>query len=176
MTPAESAVLRRWHARHWPFAVRFSLAGGIALLLTIWPLPPSWAVYRPEWCLLVVWHHASNRPDRASLLGPWLLGLVLDVLGGGPLGLHALLLPVMTALAVRSAAFFDIFAIWQQAFLLMPTVLVYEMLCFWLHALLGHPMPLHWQALPGSVLAWWPLEWLLQPLWAEDRKPDRLPS
>ena len=64
----------------------------------------------------------------------------------------------------------------KQAFLLMPTVLVYEMLCFWLHALLGHPMPLHWQALPGSVLAWWPLEWLLQPLWAEDRKPDRLPS
>jgi len=162
--------------RDWPFLARFLAAAGVAVLLTAWPLPPSWALYRPEWCLLVVWHHAISRPDRASMLGPWLVGLVLDVLGGGPLGLHALLLPVAAALAVRCAAFFDIFAIWQQALLLVPMVLLYEMLSFWLHALLGHPTPLHWQPLFGSVLVWWPLEWLLQPLWSQRTDGERLGS
>ncbi len=171
-----SIVFWGWHPRYWPFLARFFLAAGAALLLTIWPLPPSWALYRPEWCLLVVWHHAINRPDRASLLGPWLVGLLLDVLSGGPLGLYALLLPVVSAMAVRCAAFFDIFAIWQQALLLVPMVLLYEISSFWLHALLGQPSALRWQALFCSVLVWWPLEWLLQPLWSQSRQDKHLGS
>ena len=61
---------------------------------------PRWFVLlRPEWVLLAVFYWGVERPDRVPMIFVWLLGLVLDVLQGGLLGVNGLCLAVVVFVA-----------------------------------------------------------------------------
>ena len=75
----------------------------IAITLSAMQLPfpvPHWFVLlRPEWVLLTVFYWAVERPDRVPMVFVWLLGLVLDVLHGSPLGVNGLGLATIVCIA-----------------------------------------------------------------------------
>lgn len=75
----------------------------IAITLSAMELPfhtPRWFVLlRPEWVLLAVFYWAVERPDRVPMVFVWLLGLILDVLQGSPLGVNGLCLAAIVFIA-----------------------------------------------------------------------------
>ena len=75
----------------------------IAVTLAATQLPfdtPRWFfLLRPEWVLLAVFYWGVERPDRVPMVFVWLLGLVLDVLQGSPLGVHGLCLAAVVFIA-----------------------------------------------------------------------------
>jgi len=75
----------------------------LALTLSVTQVPfhtPWWfALLRPEWVLLAVFYWGVERPDRVPMIFVWLLGLVLDVLQGGPLGINGLCLAAVVSVA-----------------------------------------------------------------------------
>ena len=75
----------------------------ISLPLSVMHIPfqtPWWFVLlRPEWVLLGVFYWGVERPDRVPMFLVWLVGLVLDVLQGAPLGVNGLCLAVIVFVA-----------------------------------------------------------------------------
>ena len=75
----------------------------IAITLSAMQLPfatPRWFVLlRPEWVVLAVFYWGVERPDRVPMVFVWLLGLVLDVLQGSPLGVNGLCLAAVVFIA-----------------------------------------------------------------------------
>lgn len=52
-----------------------------------------WIEYlRPQWVVIVVYFWATTCPTRIGVVGTWLVGFLVDVLNGEPLGLNGMLL------------------------------------------------------------------------------------
>lgn len=100
-------------ARRGTFIVLCSLLG--ALLLAIVPLPDWLDGLRPSFPLLVVLFWAIALPDRYGTWTGFVLGLVLDVLRGSPLGLHALVLAVAGFAGSQLSARMKVYPMAQQA-------------------------------------------------------------
>ena len=75
----------------------------LCLPLSVMHLPfqtPWWLVLlRPEWVLLAVFYWGVERPDRVPMFLVWLVGLVLDVMQGAPLGVNGLCLAAVVFVA-----------------------------------------------------------------------------
>ena len=70
-------------------------------LLTIFPLP-AWAIWwRPQWLLMIVLFWVITFPDRYGVGVAWVAGIVMDIMIGTPLGLHALVYVVVTYVALK---------------------------------------------------------------------------
>lgn len=86
-------------------ALRRSLAFATALLavaIDLLPLPgPAPQAVAPFLTLAVVYHWTVRRPDLLTPLSCFLLGLVRDLAGGLPIGLHALGLLLVPGLLRR---------------------------------------------------------------------------
>jgi len=67
----------------------------VAFVLTLLPLPPLLDLMRPYWVALVIIYWCLETQDRISLGLAFIVGIVLDLLGGSLLGLHALSLVVI---------------------------------------------------------------------------------
>lgn len=64
----------------------------IALLLTLVPVSMEFHWYLPQFCLLVLFSWAYLQPNFINVGTAWVIGLLLDVITGSLLGLHALAL------------------------------------------------------------------------------------
>ncbi len=70
--------------RHGNWVIVLSLL--IALVLTLLPLPPWAAPYRPDWVALALIYWCLALPERVSVGIGWSMGLLLDGLSGTLLG------------------------------------------------------------------------------------------
>ena len=87
----------------------------IAMVLTVMPLPAMLAPLRPYWVALVVIFWCLETQALISLGSAFLIGLLLDVLTGTLLGMHALGLVILVYLVTRFRARLRFFPPWQQA-------------------------------------------------------------
>ena len=83
----------------WVVILTLLLAVTLAVMQFPFHTPRWFAVLRPDWVLLAVFYWGVERPDRVPMIFVWLLGLVLDVLQGGPLGVNGLCLAVIVFIA-----------------------------------------------------------------------------
>lgn len=130
---------------------------GIALLLTILPLPEWARPLRPQWVSLVLIYWCLALPHRISVGTGFVLGLLLDVLTGTLLGQHALGLSLVAYLAVQLHARIRVFPLWQQALAVLVLLTMEQILSFWVMAITGQSPPgLQYWAIPliGALL--WP--------------------
>ena len=67
----------------------------VALIATVYPLPILLNAFRPEWMVLVIFYWVLALPQRISILHGFVLGLLLDLLLGSILGMHALLFALL---------------------------------------------------------------------------------
>lgn len=131
----------------------------VAMSLAVWPLPDWARPYRPDWVALALIYWVMAVPQRIGVGSGWLLGLLLDVLTGTLLGVHALGLALVAWVVLRSHQRLRVYRLWQQSLVVFVLVLLRTLLTSWLAALGGaeiNPLLVWAPAVAGAVL--WP--WL----------------
>lgn len=130
-----------------------------ALLLSLLPMPELLAPLKPYWVALVMIYWALETRAMISLGFAFLVGLLLDVLSGSLMGMHALSLVVMVFLVQRFRFRLRFFPPWQQAFSVLGLLVNDRIILIWITALLGEPAPTWKYWLPPLIgVAIWP--WL----------------
>ena len=128
----------------------------IALALDVLPLP-TWVVWlRPSWTLLVLIYWVMVMPYRASVGFAFVLGLLLDLLQGTVLGVHALPMVLVAYCVAKLHRRFKNFPMRQQMLVIFLLVLFYKAVIFMLQGVLGH-LPsswLYWLSIVVSTLLW----------------------
>ena len=133
-----------------------------AILLSLVPLPGILMPFKPYWVALVVIYWSLESQDTMSLGLAFLTGVVLDILSGSLMGLHALSLVVMVFLVQHFRSRLRFFPPWQQALSVFVLLVNDRIILIWITALLGEPLPTWKYWLPplvGTVL--WPWLFLL---------------
>ncbi|AWL10797.1 Rod shape-determining protein [Saliniradius amylolyticus] len=108
----------------------------VALMLQIMPMP-LWAdVLRPDWVILVLGYWTLALPERVNVGVAFFTGLVLDILLGTVLGIHALALSVVVFSLAANYQRLRNYSVWQQAALVGLLAALYHLVVFWLQHLL----------------------------------------
>lgn len=120
----------------------------VAILLAVMPLPLWAEAFRPDWVGLVLIYWCLAAPERVNVGTGWVVGLILDVLYGSLLGLHALGKALVAFLAVKLHLKLRMFPRWQQAVAVMVLLLLNQLLVLWVRGMLGQA--------PASISYWTP--------------------
>lgn len=129
-----------------------------ALILSILPMPSLLDYHRPDWLALVVMYWVIALPHRVNLGTAWVAGLLLDILLGSTLGIHALSMAIMAYVAALQFQKIRNFSVWQQALVMGCISLLGQLTVFWAEHLFGVATlnyRLFWASL--STLLLWPL-------------------
>ena len=130
-----------------------------AILLSLLPVPEVLLPFKPYWVALVVIYWSLETHDMIGMGLAFVTGLVLDILSGSLMGMHALSLVIMVFLVQRFRSRLRFFPPWQQALSVFGLLVNDRIILIWITVLLGEPLPTwkYWLApLAGMVL--WP--WL----------------
>lgn len=98
--------------REW-FWIVFSFFAG--MMLTIFPLPEGMREFRPLWVVLIGFFWLVYAPERVNLGAMFVLGVMLDLLLGTPLGEHACFLIGMGYCVLRFQVPIRSLPAWQQS-------------------------------------------------------------
>lgn len=134
----------------------------VAIVLTLVPLPLNLDLLRPYWVALVLIYWGLETQDQVTLGMAFSIGLLLDVLTGSLLGLHALSLVILVYLITRFRARLRFFPTWQLALSIFALLLNDRIILLWIVSLRGDPVPSLSFWLPpiaGTLL--WPVVFLL---------------
>lgn len=128
-----------------------------AILLSLLPLPEVLAPFKPYWVAMVVIYWSLETHDMIGMGLAFLTGLVLDILTGSLMGMHALSLVVIVFLVERFRSRLRFFPPWQQALSVLALLVNDRIILIWITILLGEPMPTwkYWLA-PLVGMALWP--------------------
>jgi len=140
----------------------FFLTLAAAIVLTLLYLPPVLDVFRPYWVALVLIYWCLESQNLVTLGKVFIIGLLLDLLGGSLLGLHALSLVILVYLVTRFRARLRFFPPWQQALSVFALLLNDRIILLWIISLRGDPLPslVFWlPPIVGTLL--WPWLFLL---------------
>ena len=137
---------------------RFGVLGAcffLALSLTFMPLP-SWAApWRPDWVALVVIYWIMALPERVGLATAWSLGLAMDAISGGVLGVQALSLTLVAYVVARFHLQLRAFPVWQQSLALVPILALAAFPSYWLAGMGNRSDPrFPWPVILTSALIW----------------------
>ena len=126
----------------------------LAMVLMLMPLPDSLRVVRPEWVLLTLMYWAMALPRRVGVGYAWFVGLFMDVLLGGILGILAFAYALVVYLILHFHLQLRQFPLWQQALSLMSLILLVHIV-----TVMMTPVMTEWHAwLPAVVSTLlWPL-------------------
>lgn len=134
----------------------------VALVLDSLALGAELQPYNPPWTLLVLIYWCWILPARIGAFTGFCVGLLLDALSGGTLGLHALGAALIGYLANLVRPMFATAGLSQQAAVAWGLVLVYKAVVGWVETFFG-PVSLgmtYWLSSLVAVLAW-PLVYVL---------------
>ena len=130
-----------------------------AIMLSLLPLPEMLTPFKPYWLAMVLIYWSLETHDMVSLGLAFLIVLVLDILSGSLMGLHALSLVIMVFLVRRFRSRLRFFPPWQQALSVLALLVNDRIILIWITLLLGEPIPTWEYWLPPLVgMALWP--WL----------------
>jgi rod shape-determining protein MreD len=143
-----------------PGTIIFTLIA--AAILTLLYLPATLDLLRPYWVALVIIYWCLETQDLITLGKVFIVGLILDLLTGSLLGMHALSLVILVYLVTRFRARIRFFPPWQQALSIFALLLNDRIILLWIIILRGDPLPSPGFWLPpivGTLL--WPWLFLL---------------
>jgi len=109
----------------------------IGMLLQIVPLP-HWALWlRPAWVFMLIIFWVVLVPHRVGVGTAFVVGLLMDLLTGTPLGLHALIFTLSAYMLIRFQPQMRNFPLWQQAMMILFLLLFNVALQSWVFHLMG---------------------------------------
>lgn len=131
----------------------------MALSLQVMPIADGWQIWRPDWLGMMLIYWCMKAPNRVGVLHGFVLGILLDLLEGAPLGQNALTLSLLSFLCALVYPRFRAYSLLQQAVLILVLLGIVQLIEQWLRTLLG-PFSINLSfllpSLIGAVL--WP--WL----------------
>lgn len=130
----------------------------IAMVLMMLPLPEQFKLFRPEFVLMALMYWAMALPRRVSVGFAWIVGLLMDVLMGGALGVTAFSYALVIFLTARFHLQLRQYPVWQQALIILSLVLLIHIV-----AVLVSPQTANWYIwLPAvTSMILWPLNYAL---------------
>lgn len=96
----------------------------IAMILMITPMSDSLRLFRPEWVLMTLLYWALALPERVGIGFAWTVGLLMDMMLGGTLGILAFSYALVTYLILNFHLQLRQYPLWQQALMIMSLVLL----------------------------------------------------
>ena len=129
-----------------------------ALVMALMPLPISFEPYRPDWVLMVLMYWSLAVPHRLNIGTAWVVGLLMDLASGSPLGVNSLTYSVCIFITASNFQKIRNFSLWQQSILIALFLTLYHLMQFWLnHFLMGVYFSPHymWPVLTGMLCWWW---------------------
>jgi rod shape-determining protein MreD len=103
----------------------------LALISTIMPMPLSVDNFRPDWVMIVLIYWSIALPQHVNVLTAWFMGLIIDVLLGSYLGVHAAALAITIFITAANYQKIRNFSVWQQALIVGLCSALYHLLVFW---------------------------------------------
>ncbi|OGT54570.1 MAG: rod shape-determining protein MreD [Gammaproteobacteria bacterium RIFCSPHIGHO2_12_FULL_42_10] len=127
-----------------------------ALMLTILPMPLWMAWSSPAWVLLTLLYWTMKLPHRMSLGIVWIIGILLDLLSGTPVGEHAFALTVVMYCVFRIYMRLRMYPLLQQSLNIFFFVLLYQFLLYCMQGFMDDlpNNPLYWLSSLTSMLCW----------------------
>lgn len=126
------------------------------------PWPEQIQFYRPSWAMLFLIYWVMALPHRVSVGSAFFLGMIIDLIEGSTLGVHALSLSIVTYLVSFRHQLLRNMALWQQSLVIMVLSVLMQFFVFWSEFLLSdivfHP-EVFWNSLVNGIL--WPWIFLL---------------
>jgi rod shape-determining protein MreD len=133
-----------------------------AVLFSLIPVPGVLLPFKPYLVALVLIYWSLETQNTISMGLAFLIGLVLDILSGSLMGLHALSLVVMVFLVQHFRSRLRFFPPWQQALSVFGLLVNDRIILIWITVLLGEPLPTWEYWLPPLIgMALWPWLFLL---------------
>jgi rod shape-determining protein MreD len=99
-----------------------------AMLLMMLPLPDSLRFFRPEWVLITLIYWAMAVPRLVGVGFAWVVGLLMDVMMGGAMGLLAFSYTLVIYLVLQFHLQLRQYPLWQQALSIMSLILLADIL------------------------------------------------
>jgi rod shape-determining protein MreD len=129
---------------------------GVAMFLTLLPLPSWLELAWPYWVALVVIYWGLETRDLVSLGSAFVMGIILDLLTGSLLGMHALSLIILVFLVNHFRARIRFFPPWQQALSVMALLANDRIIMLWINIFRGEPFPPfdYWLAPVVGMMIW----------------------
>jgi rod shape-determining protein MreD len=128
-------------SRDGELALATGFSGLLAMVLSLMALPLWLMPARPDWLGLWVIYWVTRQPARLGMGWAWAAGLLMDGIGGGVPGRHALALAVVcyASLVLRGRMF--IYTLPQQMAVVFALTAVDLLLCQWVQNVGGHGTP-----------------------------------
>nr|WP_168013569.1 rod shape-determining protein MreD [Halomonas salinarum] len=141
----------------------------LALCLQVMPLADKWLMWRPDWLGLMLIYWCMVMPQRVGVFYGFILGILLDLIEGSPLGLNALALSLLAFLIALVYQRMRAYSLVQQAVLIVVLLGIVQLVEQWLMTLFG-PFSIHLAFLLPSLIGalLWP--WLFTMLQALRRR------
>ncbi|CAM3019036.1 rod shape-determining protein MreD [Vibrio rarus] len=134
----------------------------VALILQTIPWPGTMEVLRPSWLVLITCYWVMAAPHRVNVGTGLFLGLVWDLVLGSTLGIHGLMMAIVTYLVAVNFLVIRNMALWQQALVMALLSMLSVSLEFFgefvIQDVVFNPNSL-WVALINAIL--WPWLFLL---------------
>ncbi len=128
----------------------------LAVFLTILPLP-TWATWsRPLWVLMVLCYWVLALDEKISVGIAWLIGILLDILGGTVFGEHALVMCLSIFILLKIKKQVRMFPLWQQAVVILLLSALYQGIIYLIQGILGNPPAtiLYWISIVTTAIFW----------------------
>ncbi|RKZ88123.1 MAG: rod shape-determining protein MreD [Gammaproteobacteria bacterium] len=97
-----------------------------AMLLMLLPLPDSLRFFRPEWVLITLIYWAMAVPRLVGVGFAWVVGLLMDVMMGGAMGVLAFSYTLVIYLVLQFHLQLRQYPLWQQALSILSLVLLVD--------------------------------------------------
>jgi rod shape-determining protein MreD len=110
----------------------------IGMLFTLVPLPAWASAIRPAFLVLMVVYWSTMAPYSGGIALAFFAGLALDVMQGNLIGQHALALSFIAFLAMRFHLLVRAKPLFEQSFLVLGALLLYELTLWTIDTWTGH--------------------------------------
>lgn len=100
----------------------------IAALLSLLPLPDTLRYFRPELVGMTLIYWTMAVPHRSGISFAWTIGLLMDVILGGALGLFAFTYALLVYLVLQFHLQIRQHPMWQQSLVVFSLILLLEIL------------------------------------------------
>ena len=134
----------------------------LALLASIMPMPISIDAFRPDWVLVVLIYWCLALPNKVNVITAWVMGLILDILLGSTLGVHAAAMALSVYIIAANFQKVRNFSLWQQGMIVGTSAGLYHIIVFLLQHYLTDVVFLSSYLYPVlTTIVLWPWTFLL---------------
>ncbi len=109
----------------------------LAMILQIVHLPEVISVNRPDLLTLVILFFSIYTNFNLKLEISWVVGILLDLSTGAPLGINALIITLQIYLINTNFRNFEKYSLWQQVIIVGIINMLVNILCYWIEHIIG---------------------------------------